>query len=350
MFGLSKKLGQSRGDDGMIDNTSNDENMFENEEPSLLEKEPNVLKENNQEWNSNLNWADSRISWSRVMISQTEEYSQYGISHRVKDTPLVVLVRRLEEFPHKNTIKQIRDNLDKHINRLKSVQAAMNYQEAGEESEESTHNPILTEAGAQLASELKKVAIESQMFNQKITGEVDTINELVNAITATGKSHKLVLAVLELYDFFEDKYNTIYHISTPTEAALQDMEKKYLVHNESIKNDQQDQNNRENIENQDVNKDKDNLSKKENKQDNTAIVSQNAPIVIDEQSTANISKTNNKAIVQNENYSILEEDNPNTLNYIFGTTSNVKADEINASNKLPKLKQIKIKTSENSDY
>lgn len=224
MFGLSKKIGQSK--DTEIDsnlNIENEESMTDSEEDfinqALSGSEPSVLKDGIPEWERNLHWVDD-ISWSKVLMSDSENLRQGNTINRQKDSAMVVLVRRLEYFPNAETINNVRGLFQKELNRLNSVRDAMNFDDV----QQNEQNPILTQAGIELASELNKIKIEQDAFERKVAGEVEIINNLVNTIEDNGKPRAQVIALLHLYDFGEDNEGRIYHISTPSPAHLEQLE------------------------------------------------------------------------------------------------------------------------------
>ena len=206
MFSLSKKQPQPTAEE-IIE----EDNHFEEEQELEVQSEEEIFSDKEPEWESNLNWTED-LSWSKVMLSDAENMRQTGSTTRLKDTAMVVLVRRLENFPSVETIQKVRKSFESEINRLKSVKEAMKHSFREVNSEQ---NPTLLQAEAEVESELSKISVEKDSFENKIMGEVKIIEKLVENIVKHEKPRELVVALLKLYNFDENTGGDIYHMSTP---------------------------------------------------------------------------------------------------------------------------------------
>ncbi len=167
----------------------------------------------NSQWDENLVWTQDQ-SWSRILMSDSESLRQTGSVFRQKDTNMVVLVRRLEYFPTLDLIKSTRKLFNDEINRLVKVKEVVD----NESSHLKEQNPILTQAALEVESELAKITVEKNAFEEKLTSEIKIIDDLVQTIIVhENKKPEILASLLKLYSFDLDKNNNIIHQSAQIE-------------------------------------------------------------------------------------------------------------------------------------
>jgi hypothetical protein len=229
MFGLSKKTTPILNEmDNELQDSDNSTDSFitsmkdleeKNDYNVVVDNEPVVLRlDSAAEWDKSVDWSDD-ISWSKVLISESESLRHTGTINRQQESAMVILVKRLELFPTPEIILAVRKNLENDILKINSVRNAMQIDTKvdNQGNIKPELNPILSQTGIELTSELNKISIEKDSFEKKIKAETGIIQSLVENILNNGKSKDLLHTLLHLYEFRFDTKDRVYHISSPIE-------------------------------------------------------------------------------------------------------------------------------------
>lgn len=230
MFGINRKNNQKEEQENSLhnsnshnlSNTINDQiptalnsinttNLINNKENLNLQNMTNDINISNSNSSNNpINWTED-FSWSRILMSDSESLRQIGAVYRQKDTNMVALVRRLEYFPSLKLISSTRKLFEDEIFRLNKVKEVVDF----ESNQLKETNPILTQAGMEVESELSKITIEMESFEKKLSSEVKIVDHLVQTIIAhENKKPESIAALLRIYEFDLDKNNIVIHKSS----------------------------------------------------------------------------------------------------------------------------------------
>jgi hypothetical protein len=200
MFGIVKNLNTSSNQTDLNNVTIN--------RPLNMSEELSYLEELSIPWNQNLDWTNP--SWSKVLLSDSESFRSDSTVNRQKESPMVLLVKRLELFPSKEIILNISNLFDKELQKLYSVRNAM-----GERDKEEDQNPILTQTEIEVKSEITKIQIEAEALQKKLEAEKSIIADLIDIGIKIGFEFSKLKILLELYGFEINEENKVSHPLLP---------------------------------------------------------------------------------------------------------------------------------------
>jgi hypothetical protein len=174
------------------------------------------------EWGKNLSWSDE-ITPEKIYIKGYKELDHDQISaasnmamtsNRIyttlpkDDTSLVILVKKLENFPKLEDILRKREYYRINVSKLEQARKALI------ELMQDLHdtNASLTLAYTTIDSDLRHAVVEERSFEAKLKMEAQSIEDLVELFAATDDYQK-VLLLAEMYGFEKALNDELVHVS-----------------------------------------------------------------------------------------------------------------------------------------